>query len=506
MSALHTAPTAPPRLDALLAGFASAVPALRIAGLAMDSRRVRSGDAFLAVRGSREHGLAHLSQALARGASAVLWEPAAGVPEPQLELPCIAVEALSSRVGEIAARFHGHPADRMFVAGVTGTDGKTSTAHLIAQAFESLGRPCGYVGTLGTGRLAQLDAATHTTPDPIALHARLAAFLDEGVDACAMEVSSHALDQHRVGGVSFDAVVLTNLTRDHLDYHGSVEHYANAKRRLFEAEDARALILNRDDAHGAEWLSQIAATPRSERLCVYGLEGEVPVASRYVIGRALQLHDSGLSLRLETPSGSAELRCGLLGRFNAYNMLAAAAVLLESGLGLDRVADTLSRSRTVPGRIEGFRGPASAALAVVDYAHTPKALEQVLTALRAHTRGQLICVFGCGGDRDRGKRPLMGEVAARLSDHVIVTDDNPRSESAGAISDEILAGIDAAIRTKVEIEHDRASAIVRALAAAQAGDVVLIAGKGHETTQTYGAEIREFSDRAFVATRLGARS
>lgn len=504
MSDLQGSSTARPTLDALLAGFAAAVPALRVTGLAMDSRRVQSGDAFLAVCGSREHGLTHLPQALARGAGAILWEPAAGVPAPQVELPCIAVDALSSRVGEIAARFHGRPADRMFVAGVTGTDGKTSTAHLIAQAFESIGRPCGYVGTLGTGRLAQLDVATHTTPDPIALHARLAAFLDEGVDACAMEVSSHALDQNRVGGVSFDAVVLTNLTRDHLDYHGSVEHYANAKRRLFEADDARALILNRDDTHGAEWIAQIAATPRSERLCVYGLEGEAPAASRYVIGRALHLHDAGLSLRLETPSGSAELRCGLLGRFNAYNLLAAAAVLLESGLGLDRVAETLSRSHTVPGRIEGFRGPGSAALAVVDYAHTPKALEQVLMALRAHTRGQLLCVFGCGGDRDRGKRPLMGEVAARLSDRVIVTDDNPRSESATAISDEILAGIDPALRSNVQVEHERARAIGQALAAAQAGDVVLVAGKGHETTQTYGDEVREFSDRSFVAAQLGA--
>lgn len=506
MSALHTAPATPQALDVLLAGFAAAVPPLRVAGLTMDSRQVRAGDAFLAVRGWREHGLAHLPQALARGASAILWEPAAGVLAPTLEVPCIAVDQLSSRVGEIAARFHGRPADRMFVAGVTGTDGKTSTAHLIAQAFESLGRPCGYVGTLGTGRLGQLHTATHTTPDPIALHARLAAFLDDGVDACAMEVSSHALDQNRVGGVSFDAVVLTNLTRDHLDYHGSIEHYAKAKRRLFEADDARALILNRDDAYGAEWIAQIAATPRRERLCVYGLEGEAPASLRYVIGRALQLHDTGLSLRIETPSGSAELRCSLLGRFNAYNLLAAAAVLLESGLGLDRVAETLSDSRTVPGRVEGFRGPGSAALVVVDYAHTPKALEQVLTALRAHTRGSLFCVFGCGGDRDRGKRPLMGEVAARLSDRVILTDDNPRSESATTISEEILAGIDATLRAKVQVENDRATAIALALDAAQAGDVVLIAGKGHETTQTYGAEVREFSDRAFVAARLGAVS
>ena len=489
-------------LDGLLAGFANAVPPMTVTGLALDSRSVRAGDAFLAVRGSRAHGLSHLPQALARGAGAIVWEPAPAVAPPQVAVPCIAVEQLSSHAGEIAARFYGRPADHMFVAGVTGTDGKTSTAHLIAQAFEDLGRPCAYLGTLGTGRLAQLDAATHTTPDPVALQARLAEVLDDGIDVCAMEVSSHALDQNRVGGVSFDAVVLTNVTRDHLDYHGTVEHYAAAKRRLFEAYDARALILNRDDAHGAKWLAELAAGARAEHVCAYGLEGGVPDTKRYVIGRNLQLLDSGLSLELDTYLGRASLVTRLLGRFNAYNLMAAAAVLIESGLDLDTVVRVLSRSRTVPGRIEGFRGLGAAAMAVVDYAHTPKALEQVLSALRLHTRGALWCVFGCGGDRDAGKRPLMGEVAARLADHVIVTDDNPRSESPAAITDQILAG--AGVGSKLRVEHDRARAIELALQGAVAGDVVLIAGKGHETTQTYGTDVREFSDRAFVAARVAA--
>lgn len=491
-------------LATLLAGIVGDAPNLRVSGLSLDSRRVRQGDAFLALRGSREHGLAHLPQALAQGASAILWEPAPAVAEPRAAVPCVEVDHLSECVGEIAARFYDRPAERMFVAGVTGTDGKTSTAHLIAQAFEQLGRPCAYLGTLGTGRLGQLDAATHTTPDPIALHARLAKFADEGIDACAMEVSSHALDQNRIGGVSFDAVVLTNLTRDHLDYHGTVQRYAAAKRRLFEAEDARALILNRDDPHGAEWIAQIASTDRKSRLCVYGLDGEAPSGQRFVIGRELRLHEAGLSLAIETETGRATLHTALLGRFNAYNLLAAAAVLLESGQDLDAVMGALSRSRTVPGRIEGFRGPKSAAIAVVDYAHTPKALEQILGALRAHTRGSLCCVFGCGGDRDRGKRPLMGEVASRLADRVILTDDNPRSEAPEAITDEILAGVDPAHRAKLLVEHDRARAIELALDRAAAGDVVLIAGKGHETTQTYGGQVREFSDRAFVASRVGA--
>jgi len=491
-------------LDRLLAGFASPVPPLAVTGLALDSRRVNAGEAFLAVRGTREHGLAHLPQALARGAGAILWEPGNDAREPQATVPCVAVEQLGVRVGEIAARFYGRPADRMYVAGVTGTDGKTSTAHLIAQAFEQLGRPCAYLGTLGTGRIGSLDAATHTTPDPIALQARLAEFEQHGVDACAMEVSSHALDQNRVGGVSFDAVVLTNLTRDHLDYHGTIEHYAAAKRRLFEGDDARALILNRDDAQGAQWIAQIASTPRAEKLCAYGLDGGEPATSQYVVGRGLRLHDKGLSLELDTHRGRASLDAALLGRFNAYNLLAAAAVLLESGLDLDAVVDALQAARTVPGRIEGFRGAASGPLVVVDYAHTPKALEQILGAVRAHTQGRLFCVFGCGGDRDAGKRPLMGEIAARLADRVIVTDDNPRSESPASIAGQILAGIGPEARDRLSVEHDRAAAIRSAVAEAGAGDVVLVAGKGHETTQTYGRDAREFSDRAFVAELLGA--
>ena len=492
-------------LDGLLAGFASPVPPLTVTGLALDSRRVNAGDAFFALRGTRQHGLAHLPQALARGAGAIVWEPAHDTAPPQdTGVPCVAVEQLGLRVGEIAARFYGRPADRMFVAGVTGTDGKTSTAHLVAQAFETLGRPCAYLGTLGTGRLAQLDAATHTTPDPFALQARLAAFEQDGVDACAMEVSSHALDQNRVGGISFDAVVLTNLTRDHLDYHGTLEHYATAKRRLFEADDARARILNRDDATGARWIGQIAATAHADTLCTYGLDGEVPATPHHVIGRGLQLHEGGLSLELDTHAGRATLDSALLGRFNAYNLLAAAAVLLESGVELPRTIDALRAARTVPGRIEGFRGP-TGPLVVVDYAHTPKALEQILGAVRAHTPGRLICVFGCGGDRDNGKRPLMGEAAARLADRVIVTDDNPRSESPQAIARQILDGIPTARRDAILVEHDRAQAIRRAVVEARKGDIVLVAGKGHETTQTYGSEVRDFSDRAFVSGLLEAQ-
>ena len=493
-------------LDGLLTGFAGGVPPVPVSGLTLDSRRVRPGEAFFAVRGTRDHGLQHVAQAVSRGAGAVVWEPAHGLEPPRIDVPCVAVERLGWHVGEIAARFYDDPTGRMFVAGVTGTDGKTSTAHLVAQALEQLGRPCAYLGTLGIGRLDRLDEATHTTPDPIALQARLAEFADAGIDACAMEVSSHALDQNRVGGIAFDAVVLTNLTRDHLDYHRTVEHYAAAKRRLFEVQDGRALILNRDDAHGADWISQMCAQGHGDRMCVYGLDGDRPASPRFVIGRDLVLHEAGLSLRLETQDGHADVRSPLLGRFNAYNLLAAAAVLIESGTTPVQAAAALAACRTVPGRIEGFRAGAGGPLVVVDYAHTPKALEQVLGALRAHTRGRLICVFGCGGDRDAGKRPLMGAAASRLADRVWVTDDNPRSETPSAITDQILGGIDAVARDRVEIEHDRGRAIRLAVAHAAAGDVVLVAGKGHETTQTYGRDVRDFSDRAFVAGLLAGRA
>jgi UDP-N-acetylmuramoyl-L-alanyl-D-glutamate--2,6-diaminopimelate ligase len=301
--------------------------------------------------------------------------------------------------------------------------------------------------------------------------------------------------------------VLTNLTRDHLDYHRTVEHYAAAKRRLFEVQDGRALILNRDDAHGADWIAQMQAQGLGDRLCAYGLEGHRPQTPRYVLGRDLVLHETGLSLGLETHDGYAELRSPLLGRFNAYNLLAAAAVLMESGASLGQSASALAACRTVPGRIEGFRAASGGPLVVVDYAHTPKALEQVLAALRAHARGRLVCVFGCGGDRDAGKRPLMGKVAARLADHVIVTDDNPRSEDPAKIVADILGGSRlTAHGAPFQIEHDRGRAIRAAVAEAAEGDVVLVAGKGHETTQTYGRDVREFSDRAFVAGLLGARA
>lgn len=485
-------------LNKLLDGYARA-PELLVTGVEIDSRRVSPGDAFLAVRGVGSHGLQHVDKALARGASAVIWEPAPGIAEPEeLPVPQIAVAGLGQKVGEIAARLHGEPAKQLFTVGVTGTDGKTSTAYLIAQALDALALDCGYLGTIGYGRVGALKEASHTTPDAIRLQALFADFLREGLKACAMEVSSHALDQARVSGIGFDVAILTNITRDHLDYHGTVEAYAAAKQRLFTDYRRGVAVLNRDDATGAAWAAAL------KQVIVYGIEGAVTTNGQWLIARDLQLSTEGLAFTLDSSWGPAAVRSRLLGRFNVYNLLAALAALLAKGVSLAEAVPVLARLHTVPGRIEGFKGPKAAPLVVVDYAHTPEALAQILKAVRAHCSGKLICVFGCGGDRDRGKRPLMGAAAEQGADVAIITDDNPRSEAPQAITADIVAGL--ADASRVRVIHGRAEAISTAVQEAGADDVVVITGKGHETTQTIGTEVRQFSDRAFVAQLVGVEA
>lgn len=489
-------------LRSLLEGYAADVPDLAVTGLELDSRCVTPGSLFIATQGHAKHGLDYVAQALERGAVAVVWEPAAGVAAPALPVPAIAVESLGAHVGEIAARFWRHPSAELFTVGITGTDGKTSTAHLIAQALDRLGTPCAYFGTLGYGRLGALADASHTTPDPVRLQALLAEQRDAGAAACAMEVSSHALDQRRIAGTELDVAVMTNVGRDHLDYHGTVEAYAAAKFRLFTEYGAKAAVLNRDDVHGMQWSAALEGEPgRSGELVLYGLDGATPHGFEHVIGEKLRLNSGGLSMDLRTSWGDSQLESRLLGRFNAYNLLATLAVLLVRGLRLEDAVQALSASTTVPGRIEGFRCEGGGPLVVVDYAHTPQALAQVLAALRSHAAGRLICVFGCGGDRDRGKRPLMGEAAAAKADVLIVTDDNPRSENPADIVAEILAGLPDG--TPARVIHDRAEAIMTAIDEAGDDDIVLIAGKGHEDYQIYGSQRRKFSDRDYVARLLG---
>lgn len=503
------APAHQARLSTLLAGFAAVDPQQDcvITGLCLDSRRARAGDLFVAVGGQRSHGLDHLEQALSAGVAAVLWEPSpqySELPPPlrPARLPVVAVEGLKHRIGVIADRFYGSPSERLTVIGVTGTDGKTSCSHFLAAGLDGRGGRCGLIGTLGYGLYGELDQATHTTPDAIRVHGLLADMRARGARYVAMEVSSHALDQGRVEGVRFDTAILTNLSRDHLDYHGDLAAYAAAKRRLFLMPGLRHAVVNLDDALGRELVESVAD---SVQVVGYGMApGPVEHAVPTVRGELLALDAKGLRLQVDSPWGRAEIRSPLLGEFNASNLLAVLATLVLTGVEFDQACEALERLRTVPGRVERFGGSAGKPLVVVDYAHTPKALESVLHALRAHTEGELWCVFGCGGDRDPGKRPLMAAAAQRYADRVVVTDDNPRGEDPERIIADILSGLEQSQR--VHVQRDRARAIAYAVAHAGVDDVVLVAGKGHEDYQEVAGRRLPFSDREQVRRELEVRA
>ncbi len=490
-------------LSGLLQDFCGpALPAgVKVTGLALDSRKVQPGDLFLAVAGGRTHGLQHARQAIALGAVAVAWEPVAGnaglaETAALLPAPVVAVPGLGQLVGLVADHFYGHPSRGLFMVGVTGTDGKTSCTHFIAQALNRRDRRCGIIGTLGNGLYGDCASTTHTTPDALTMQQLLFGMQQQGARCVVAEVSSHAMDQGRVRGVTFDLAVLTNLSRDHLDYHGTVEAYADAKRKLFHSDGLRYAVINADDAFGSALLDAIppGVAPVAYRL------GNAPFRTRYpaqwVIGRNLHSDARGMQFDVITPWGSGRLRSQLLGQFNASNLLAALASLCVAGLPFEEALQRLQETRTVPGRMERFDIGAGRPLVVVDYAHTPGALEAVLKSLRAHCPGRLWCVFGAGGDRDRGKRPLMGAVAERHADRLVVTDDNPRTEDPGRIVEDICSGIRQPAR--IHVEHDRAHAIAWAMREAAADDIVLIAGKGHETVQVIANRSLPFSDRERV--------
>lgn len=493
-------------LDQILAGLASEpVPSVAVPGLAMDSRCLRPGWVFLACRGTHEHGIRHAADACARGASAVVYEPAPGLEMPELpgKVAVVAVPDLQHLAGVIAARFFDDPTARMSVTGVTGTNGKTSVTSILAQVLTNWGQPCGLIGTLGYGLYGMLEPAIETTPNPVRLQAVLAGLRDRGAGQVAMEVSSHALDQARVAGVHFESAVFTNFTRDHLDYHGTMEAYREAKGRLFAWPELKRAILNLDDP-AAEYFA--ARRAGDVELIGYGL-GPKPAwfKGRRLCAEKLHAHGMGLDMRIAGDFGSGRLRSLLVGRFNASNLLAVLAVLLGQGRPFADCLTRVSHARTVPGRMESF-GAGSQPLVVIDYAHSPDALRQALDAVREHARGQVAVVFGCGGDRDRGKRAQMGAVAAAGADLVVLTDDNPRSEDGDAIIAEIRAGIDKNAKAEVLVERDRTLAIARALEQSTAGDAVLVAGKGHETVQIVGSERRRYSDRETVKRLLGVPS
>ncbi|HQS43645.1 MAG: UDP-N-acetylmuramoyl-L-alanyl-D-glutamate--2,6-diaminopimelate ligase [Methylotenera sp. 24-45-7] len=467
---------------------------LTFTAITTDSRKVVSGALFLAYPGTHSDGRHYIAQAIAAGAAAVVWDSNDFAWPADWQVPNIGVVGLKEQVAEIAAEYYGHPTQKITMLGVTGTNGKTSVSQWLAQALTNLGQKTAVIGTIGNGFVDSQIAASNTTPDAVLLQQMLAGFVTQNAKAVAMEVSSHGLHQGRVNAVKFDVAVLTNLSRDHLDYHQTMEEYAAAKAQLFSWPSLRAAVVNADDAFGLSLLEKLQT--QAKPVLTYGLHaGDVR-------GADLQLLQHGLRMQVSTPQGDAILFAPVLGRFNAYNVLAVLSTLLALEISLTDAVAALANIKPVAGRMQQFGGD-DKPLVVVDYAHTPDALDKVLATLREQVQGenQLICVFGCGGDRDAGKRPLMGEVAAKLADRVIVTSDNPRSEDPA----QIIAQIEVGMHKPHLTELDRAAAIQRAISEARAGDIVLLAGKGHEDYQEIQGLRTPFSDAAVAMAALNAK-
>lgn len=508
---------------------------VKITRLVTDSRAVRQGDTFVAYPGEKTDGRQFIAQAIAQGANAVIyekllmkplairlseqttpakslvmsghpWEAQHFVWDAAWQIPNIAVSDLRHKAGQLADAVYGAPSEKLWLVGITGTNGKTSTSHWIAQALNDAEKKCALIGTLGNGFVDSLQHSANTTPDAIRVHGLLADYRYADAQAVAMEVSSHALAQGRVNGVRFDVALLTNLSRDHLDYHGDMASYAASKRKLFDWQQLKFAVVNLDDAFGAELAEQLQ--DGAVEVIGYGMGDDAlqlaeRLGLRMVYGHLAEMSGQGLRLNVHSSWGGAQINSTLVGRFNAANLLGALAVLLVSGIGLDKAAQSLSRVQAVAGRMQRLGG-AGQPTVIVDYAHTPDALEKVLLTLRevgASTGGRLICVFGCGGDRDRGKRAMMGRVAEKFSDHCIVTSDNPRSEEPQHIITEILGGMNA---NNHEIVIERAAAIERAIGLARQRDTVLLAGKGHEDYQEINGVKHSFSDVAVAEGALRA--
>ena len=468
---------------------------MRVTGVESYSRRVCAGDLYLALQGAHAHGLDFLPEVIRRGANAVAWEGARRAGEDH-GVPMVRVDGLREKVGVIAGRFFGHPSRELSVVAVTGTDGKTSVSHFIAEALSLSGRRCGLIGTLGYGEFGHLAPGANTTPDALVLNRRMRRLRDDGVRHVVLEASSHGLDQGRLNGLDVDIAVFTNLGVDHCDYHGSQEKYAAAKRRLFRLPGLDCAVINRDDEYAGSLIA--ACRPGTQVITC----SAVSDAADVFLAKAGAAAD-GLDIEARVGGETVSIRAPLFGRFNAANLVSALAVLTALGLDAASAASLLSRVHPVRGRMQRFGGGDSPAV-VLDYAHTPQALEQVLACCREIGGGRLACVFGCGGERDRGKRPRMGAVAARIADRVFVTDDNPRAEDPDAIVSDILSAVDD--RRNVEVVRDRARAIESAIVDADAGDIVLVAGKGHETRQIVAGESLPFDDAAVIRRALGARA
>ena len=479
-------------LNELIAGLVSTeVPSVSITGLSNDSRAVKAGDAFIAYPGHNVDGRHFISQAIDNGAIAVLYEQD-NLPkdfESSQKLPCIGISGLSLYLAKIANKFYGNAADELQISAVTGTNGKTTIAWLLAQAYTLLNEPSAYIGTIGQGVPGSLEPLTNTTPDVLQLQKLFAAYKSKNTHRVAMEVSSHALDQGRVRGINFKQAIFTNLTHDHIDYHGSFEAYTQAKAKLFATPGLEHAIINLDDPYAKH---MIAAVASSCKIVTYGFHSNADVRA---IDMAMD--ERGVFANIKSPWGTYSISLSLIGQFNLYNALAVFTALMCEGFEAGKVQKTLAQLAAAPGRMETIH---NTPLVLVDFAHSPDALKNVLTTVKQLKKGKLIVVFGCGGERDKAKRPLMGDVASRIADEIIVTSDNPRAENPETIIDDIIAGFNGSA-TYRRIS-DRRQAIKFALDLADKKDTVLIAGKGHETYQIIGNKRIDFSDQAIAKDLL----
>ncbi len=472
---------------------------VKVTGITSDSRMVNTGDLFIAYK--NPDITAYVQSAIDASASAVVIECEQLPDIPKYSVPVIALPQLRAQAGLIAAKFFGHPSHDMNVIGITGTNGKTTVSYLIAQALDikSPGKS-GLLGTLGYGPFKNICKGPNTTPEAVMLQNTFANLQQDKIDVVAMEVSSHGLEEYRVTGVEFDIAVFTNLSRDHLDYHQTMENYAESKRRLFSDYLIRKAVINLDDEFGRELIKEFQ---NKIELVGYTLksisQNQLPVVSANIVSN----NASGITLDVNSPWGEGTLHSDLIGQFNASNLLASLSALCLSAMPFAEALSALSKCSSVPGRMESFRQEGKPVV-IIDYAHTPDALEQVLMDLQSQFSGKLVCVFGCGGDRDQGKRAEMGGIAETLVDHIFLTNDNPRYESAEAIIEDIISGIkDHSHFTK---ELDRRNAIMAAIDSVSSSDVVLIAGKGHEDYQEIAGVRHPFSDRLIVQEILNQQN
>ncbi|MEI7349579.1 UDP-N-acetylmuramoyl-L-alanyl-D-glutamate--2,6-diaminopimelate ligase [Pectobacterium parmentieri] len=484
----------------LLAPWVQDTPELALREMTLDSCGAAAGDLFVAIVGHKTDGRRYIPQAIAQGVEAIVaeavGETADGTVREMHGVPVIYLSNLNQRLSALAGRFYQQPAEKLQLIGVTGTNGKTTTTQLLAQWSQALGETSAVMGTVGNGLLGRAIPTENTTGSAVDVQQVLSQLVEQGATFAAMEVSSHGLVQNRVAALPFTAAVFTNLSRDHLDYHGDMESYEAAKWALFAEHRVGQMIINADDEVGLRWLAKLpdAVAVTMANNLVPGCRG------RWLKATQIDYHDNGATVAFDSSWGHGEIESCLMGAFNVSNMLLALATLLSLGYPLDKLVIAGSQLQPVCGRMEVFHAEGKPTV-VVDYAHTPDALEKALEAARLHCLGKLWCVFGCGGDRDKGKRPLMGSIAEQLADRVVVTDDNPRSEEPQAIVTDILSGLLDAGR--VQVIHGRAEAVTSAIMQAQENDVVLIAGKGHEDYQLVGNQRLDYSDRITVARLLG---